>query len=70
LRVVVDGVSPLIVRTVEVSAALTLSELNRVLLECFGWSGECLHLFEIRAHHYSALWACQVFCVGGSSLVS
>jgi len=53
LPVVVDGVSPLIVRTVEVSAVLTLSELNRVLLECFGWSGECLHLLEMRANHYS-----------------
>jgi len=56
LRVVVDGVSPLIVRTIDVPAGLSLSELNRVLLACFGWSGECLHVFDVRAHRYSDCW--------------
>jgi hypothetical protein len=49
LRVVVRGVSPLIVRTIEVPARVSLVQLHRILLACFGWSGECLHVFEIRA---------------------
>lgn len=56
LRVVIDGVSPLIVRTLAVPSGLSLSALNRVLLACFGWSGECLHEFEIRARRYCGEW--------------
>jgi len=55
LRVVVRGVSPLIVRTIEVPAGVSLARLHRMLLACFGWSGECLHVFEIRGRSYSAL---------------
>jgi len=53
LRIVVRGVSPLIVRVVDVPAGTSLASLHGVLLECFGWSGECLHVFEIRACSYS-----------------
>ncbi len=53
LRVVLGGVSPLIVRTLDVPAWLSLATLNRVLLECFGWSGEALHRFDIRGRRYS-----------------
>lgn len=42
LRVAVRGVSPLIVRTIDVPAWVSLALLHRVLLACFGWSGECL----------------------------
>ena len=53
LRVVVRGVSPLIVRTVEVPGAVSLAQLHQVLLACFGWSGEALHVFDIRGRSYS-----------------
>jgi len=53
LRVAIDGLSPLIVRTLVVPSKLSLADLNRVLLECFGWSGECLHVFDVRARSYS-----------------
>jgi hypothetical protein len=53
LRVVVRGVSPLIVRTIDLPAWVSLVQLHRVLLACFGWSGEHLHVFEIRARSYS-----------------
>jgi hypothetical protein len=53
LRVVVRGVSPLIVRTIEVPGWVSLPQLHRILLACFGWSGECLHVFEIRGRRYS-----------------
>jgi len=57
LRVVVDGVSPLIVRTLVVPSGLSLSGLNRVLLACRGWSGKCLHVTEglITSHHWQAI---------------
>ncbi len=50
------GVSPLIVRTIEVPAAVTLAVLNRAMLVCFGWSGEHLHEFTVRAVGYSSDW--------------
>lgn len=50
---VVRGLSPLIVRTVDVPADTSLGSLHGVLLECFGWSGEHLHVFEIRGRCYS-----------------
>ena len=54
LRVVVRGLSPLIVRVVDVPVETSLRSLHGVLLECFGWSGECLHVFEIRGRSYSS----------------
>jgi Plasmid pRiA4b ORF-3-like protein len=56
LRVVVRGVSPLIVRTIEVPADATLLLLHEALLVCLDWSGEHLHAFTIRAVDYSADW--------------
>ena len=56
LRVVVRGVSPLIVRTVEVPAEATLQLLHEALLVCLDWSGQHLHVFTIRAVDYSADW--------------
>ena len=53
---VLRGVSPLIVRTIEVPAAATLSVLNEAMLILFGWSGEHLHKFTIRAVGYSTDW--------------
>jgi Plasmid pRiA4b ORF-3-like protein len=53
---VLRGVSPLIVRTIEVPAAATLAVLNEAMLICFGWSGEHLHKFTIRAVGYSTDW--------------
>lgn len=53
LRVVVRGVSPVIVRTIEVPAAVSLVLLHRILLACFGWSGEHLHVFDIRGRSFS-----------------
>lgn len=53
LRVVVSGLSPLVVRIVDVPAAVALPLLHRVLLACFDWSGEHLHAFEIRGRSYS-----------------
>ena len=56
LRVVLRGVSPLIVRTLEVASSATLAVLHEALLACFDWSGECLHEFTIRAVGYSGEW--------------
>jgi hypothetical protein len=49
LRVVVRGVSPVIVRTLLVPAVASLQVLHEALLVVFDWSGECLHEFVIRA---------------------
>ena len=57
LRLVLRGVSPLIVRTIEVPAVVTLAVLNEAMLVCFGWLGEHLHEFTIRAVGYSTDWA-------------
>jgi hypothetical protein len=54
LRVVVRGISPVIVRRVDVSGWVSLVQLHEMLLACFGWSGECLHVFDIRGRSYSA----------------
>jgi hypothetical protein len=37
------------VRTIEVPAAATLAVLNEAMLTVFGWLGEHLHKFTIRA---------------------
>ncbi len=57
LRLVLRGVSPLIVRTIEVPAAAKLAVLSEAMLILFGWSGEHLHEFTIRAVGYSTDWA-------------
>ena len=56
MRVVVRGVSPLIVRTVEVSGVVMLAGLHEALLVLFDWSGEHLHEFTIRSVDYSSDW--------------
>jgi Plasmid pRiA4b ORF-3-like protein len=48
------GVSPLIVRTIELPAEATLDVLHEALLVCLDWSGEHLHAFTIRAVDYSS----------------
>ena len=53
LRFVVRGLSPLVVRTIVLPAGMSLPLLHRVLLACFGWSGDHLHVFEIRGRSYS-----------------
>jgi Plasmid pRiA4b ORF-3-like protein len=59
-RLVLRGVSPSIVRTIEVPDAVTLAVLNEAMVICFGWSGEHLHKFTIRAVGYSTDWAVDV----------
>ena len=49
--------SPLIVRTIEVPAVVMLAVLSDAMLILFGWSGEHLHEFTIRAVGYSTEWA-------------
>ena len=44
-------------RTIEVPTAATLAALNDAMLILFGWSGEHLHRFTIRAVGYSTDWA-------------
>jgi len=51
--VVVRGISPVIVRSVEVPTGTSLALLHRMLLVCLGWSGEHLHVFEIRGRRYA-----------------
>ena len=57
LRLVLRGVSPLIVCTIEVPDAATLAVFNEAMLVLFGWSGEHLHEFTIRSVGYSSDWA-------------
>ncbi len=44
-------------RTIKVPAVVTLAVLNEAMLVCFGWLGEHLHEFTIRAVGYSTDWA-------------
>jgi hypothetical protein len=53
LRCVVDGVSPLIVRTLDVPDSISLAGLHRALLTVLDWSGEHLHEFNVRSIVYS-----------------
>jgi Plasmid pRiA4b ORF-3-like protein len=46
----------MIMRTIEVPAVVTLAVLNEAMLILFGWSGEHLHKFTIRAVGYSTDW--------------
>ena len=43
-------------RTLEIRTSATLDVLHEALLVCFGWSGERLHEFMIRAAGYSSDW--------------
>lgn len=52
LRVVLNGISPLIWRRLVVSAGTTIAELHAVLQTAFGWSGEHLHRFVIHGREY------------------
>lgn len=55
LGVVIRGVSPIIVRTIDVPPQASSPMLNDVLPACFNWSGECLHEFEVRGRCCSHL---------------
>ena len=52
LRVVLDGISPLIWRRLLVPATATIAELHSVLQTVFGWGGEHLHRFVIHGTEY------------------
>jgi hypothetical protein len=52
LRVVIDGVSPLIWRRLLVQDEITIARLHTVLQTAFGWSGEHLHRFVIHGTEY------------------
>jgi hypothetical protein len=53
LRCVVSGVSPLIVRTLDMPEQASLAVLHEALLTVFDWSDEHLHQFNIRAVMFS-----------------
>src|SRR5258707_14218584 len=48
LRVVLNGVSPLVWRRFLVSSKTSLADLHEILQLAFGWSG--FYLYEIRIH--------------------
>jgi hypothetical protein len=48
LRVVTNGVSPLIWRRLLVPGQTTIAQLHTILQTAFGWDGEHLHRFVIR----------------------
>ena len=52
LRVVIAGISPLIWRRLEVTAATTAGRLHTIVQAVFGWSGEHLHRFVIGGTEY------------------
>jgi len=54
LRVVVLGVSPLIVRRVVVDVNSTLAALDDVLRVAFGWSDTTRHRFRIHGREYGS----------------
>ena len=55
LRVVVRGVSPLIMRRVVVDVDTTLAVLDGVLRVVFGWSDTARHRFRIHGREYGCL---------------
>jgi hypothetical protein len=57
LRVVIDGISPLIWRRLLVAADTTIAELHTILQTVFGWSGEHLHRFVIHGTEYGISYA-------------
>ena len=52
LRVVINGVSPLIWRRLLVPGQTTIARLHTILQTAFGWSGEHLHRFVIHGTEY------------------
>ena len=59
LRVVINGISPLIWRRLLVPAQTTIAQLHTILQTAFGWSGEHLHRFVIHGTEYG------IYQVGG-----
>jgi len=52
LRVVLCGVSPLVVRHLLIASETSVAELHEILLLAFDWSGEHLHRFRIHGRDY------------------
>ncbi len=52
LRVVLCGVSPLVLRQLLVASETSVAELHEILLLAFDWSGEHLHRFRIHGRDY------------------
>jgi hypothetical protein len=52
LRVVINGVSPLIWRRLLVPTTATIAQLHTILQTVFGWGGEHLHRFVIHGTEY------------------
>jgi hypothetical protein len=52
LRVVINGVSPLIWRRLLVRTTATIAQLHTILQTVFGWGGEHLHRFVIHGTEY------------------
>jgi hypothetical protein len=52
LRVVLCGVSPLVVRHLLIASETSVAELHEILLLAFDWSGERLHRFRIHGRDY------------------
>lgn len=59
LRVVINGISPLIWRRLLVPGQTTIAQLHTILQTAFGWSGEYLHRFVIHGTEYG------IYQVGG-----
>lgn len=52
LRVVLRGVSPLVLRQLPVASETSVAEFHEILLLAFDWSGEHLHRFRIHGRDY------------------
>lgn len=52
LRVVLCGVSPLVLRHLLIANETSVAELHEILLLAFDWSGEHLHRFRIHGRDY------------------
>lgn len=59
LRVVINGVSPLIWRRLLVPAQSTIAQLHTILQAAFGWDAEHLHRFVVHGTEYG------IYQVGG-----
>jgi len=57
LRVVIAGISPLILRRLEAAAGTTVAGLHAIVQTVFGWSGEHLHRFVIGGTEYGISYA-------------
>ena len=52
LRVVLSGISPLILRRLQLSSSATIFELHHVLQAAMGWDDSHLHSFRIHGREY------------------